>query len=315
MKDLNQTQKQLKSAFIENRSKLDQLNIAQEYKAQAYANKNLFHQTYANYYLAEIFSAMGELSISCELLNRIMPFFVEHKCYEYLHQAHLLLGYNENLRGNIEISVQQFDKAINVNLCSPEGNARNLHHLVNYLIKFGQHKEALLTGERALLHLSLKSKFQRKLYFKILLQLAQILIVQENNEKGIEVLNKIKKAQIKQQLPDIDTLLNQNYGLLFEKKNDLSKAEYYYKKAIRNSKQNESLLICLSLQVSLSNVYIKKCAYTQAEELLLKAYHSYPYEENEHFLNVLSNLAEVYQFLGNKKEQQRFEQELCLRSS
>ena len=30
---------------------------------------------------------------------------------------------------------------------------------------------------------------------------------------------------------------------------------------------------------------------------------------------VLSNLAEVYQLIGNKKEQNRFEQELCLRAS
>ena len=315
MNDLSQIEHHLKSSFIKNSTKLEQLNVAQEYKAQAYSKKNLFHQAYANLYLAEIFSDMGELSISCDLLHRIMPFFQEYKCCDYLHQAHLLLGYNENLRGNIETSVQEFDNALSLNLSSPEGSARVLHHLVNYLLKFGRHKEALLTAERALQHLSLKSKFQRKLYFKILVQLAQTLILQRNNEKSLDVLNKIKKAQKTQQLPDIDTLLDQSYGLLFEKMDNLSKAEYYYKKAIRNSKHDESLLICLSIQVNLSNLYMKNGAFIQAEELFLKTYNSYPYEENEYFLMVLSNLAEVYQLIGNKKEQNRFEQELCLRAS
>ena len=75
MNDLSQIEHHLKSSFIKNSTKLEQLNVAQEYKAQAYSKKNLFHQAYANLYLAEIFSDMGELSISCDLLHRIIPFF------------------------------------------------------------------------------------------------------------------------------------------------------------------------------------------------------------------------------------------------
>lgn len=315
MMELCQLNQQLKSYFNQNSSKIEQLNIAQEYKAHAYVKKNVFHQAYANFFLAETFADMGELSISCDLLYRLTPFFREHKCYDYLLQVYLLLGNNENMRGNIENSVAQFNKAIQLNFCSPEGTARILQHMAKYLIQFGQYSEALKTIERALLYLSLKSKFQRKLYFQLLIQMAQVLVFQDKNEQSIQILDKIKKAQRGQRLADITTLLYQSYAFLFEKTADFSKAALYYKKAIKQSKQDESLLICLSLQVSLSTIYFKKGNFTQAEKLLLEVYHAYPYEENEYFLQLLSNLAAVYEALGNKKEQERFEKELCLKAT
>jgi len=315
MKNLIRIQRQLRLDFNENKTKLEQLHIAQEYKAQAYAMKNVFHESYANYHVAEIFSDMGELSISCDLLHKIIPLFEEQNSKDYLHQAYLLLAQNEKLRGNVEISVQEFDNALNLNHCAPEAKAQVLHYLANFHLRFGQYDEALLLVNRALHHLTLKSRFQRKLFFKILLQFSKTLLLKENDAQCLDVLKKIKKAQKTQQLPDIDTLLDQHFALFFEKQDHLSKAVYHYKKAIKQSAKDDSLLICLSLQVGLSNLYIKQGAIAQAEELLLKAYHSYPYEENEHFLMLLSNLAEVYQLIGNKKEQLRFEQELCLRSS
>ena len=92
-------------------------------------------------------------------------------------------------------------------------------------------------------------------------------------------------------------------------------AEAYLLKGIHKSINDESLLISLSLKMELSNVYILQDKIKPAEELLLETYYTYPYEENEYFILLLSNLASVYERMGNKEKQKKFEHELCMRTS
>jgi mRNA-degrading endonuclease YafQ of YafQ-DinJ toxin-antitoxin module len=315
MLELNKIELALRVSLNENNCNLIHLCKIQDYKAQAFMEKDPFHQAYANFYLASTFSDMGELSISRDLLKRIIPFFKEQNRKDYLQQALLLLSSNESLLGFDKSAVNYFDEAINLNLCLPEAKSRILFHFSNYFTKFSAFNRALRSSQTGLKHLSLKSKFQRKLYFKLLLQMAGILSHQKQFEKSLEILNKIHKAQKTEKLSGITALIHQQFAILFEKQNNFIKAKYHYEKAIDESLQKEDLLISLCLKVSLSNVFIKEGSITEAEALLIDTYNTYPYEVNEYFLLLISNLAEIYLLTGNKKAQLRFEQELCLRSN
>lgn len=281
-----------------------------QYREFAISLNEKDHIAYADFYESKIQQNKGNLIKAVQLVKKNLSYFKETKNYVFLQSSYLALGVYKNALNNLEEALYFYCKATEIDSSLNQNKAVALNNSAQILVNLKQYDSAIKNINEGLKIISLKDLNDRPLYYGMLLNLSNILLIKNNLKKSLEILQKTERAQNKYPQDRIYGILHRNYGNYYLKLKQYQESIKHYDLSIKYCEQLDFKLALLDVIVLKAKTLIEMNKIDEAETLLKDKHNSYKYENMLAYINLLCTLIEIYTLKDDNLTRQKYQAEL-----